>query len=105
MQPHMYLKNKYTRMHGRMHSAFACLQKCVHRKHTKGVTFSIVALLCKSLVIRKKPAKGPVGLFFVGGGLFIFMGMFKVYYSLSICIAEIQHVMLTFNYDWQTDLS
>lgn len=68
MQPHMYLKNKYTRMHGRMHSAFACLQKCVHRKHTKGVKFSIVALLCKSLVIRKKPAKGPVGLFFVGGG-------------------------------------
>lgn len=72
MQPHMYLKNKYTRMHGRMHSAFACLQKCVHRKHTKGVKFSIVALLCKSLVIRKKPAKGPVGLFFVGGAVYLY---------------------------------
>lgn len=96
MQAHMYLKNKYTRMHGRMHSTFARLQKCVHCKHTKGVKFSIVALLCKSLVIRTKPVKGPVGRFF-GGGLFIFMGMFKVYYSLSICIAETQHVMLTFN--------
>lgn len=65
MQAHMYLKNKYTRMHGRMHSTSARLQKCVHCKHTKGVKFSMVALLCRSLVIRKKkPVKGPVGLFF-----------------------------------------
>lgn len=54
MQAHMYLKNKYTRMHGRMHSTSARLQKCVHCKHTKGVKFSMVALLCRSLVIRKK---------------------------------------------------
>lgn len=64
-------------------------KKCVHCKHTKGVTFSIVALLCKSLVIRKKSVKGPVGLLCVcgrGGTVYLYgyvQGLLQSQYMYS----------------------